>query len=80
VSAGETIREFLSFRHAFRKEKDAERIRQAVNKWGRKIGDTGSYEVQSMYNTFLLTMMDEIIINDFFFFSCCNHNQDTLDE
>ena len=51
MSAGETIREFLSFRHAFRKEKDAERIRQAVNKWGRKIGDTGSYEVQSKYNT-----------------------------
>ena len=32
------------------------------------------------YKVSIILMMDEIIINVFFFLSCCNHYQDPLDE
>ncbi len=46
VGANDKIREMLSFEHCGQSEINTFRIRRHIEKWGRKLGDTGSSEVQ----------------------------------
>jgi len=64
VGASDKIRELLSFRYTFRKERNQERIKQAVEQWGRHIGDTGSSEVQIAALTVKIRSMNEYLKNN----------------
>jgi len=61
VGAGGKIREFLSFRHAFRKERNSEVVRQAVVKFGDHKWDTGHSAVQVAALTSKIRSMNEYL-------------------
>jgi len=61
VGADDKMRELLSFKHASSGEIKKFRISEAVKKWGRELGDTGSSEVQIAILTIKIRHMSQML-------------------